>query len=109
MSQLGNAWKRKSDGWSSQFRGQPVVYGLRAQNVRKVDMGRFLIAMFVGATIAAAASTSASAWHCLATSPNGAAGTAFGVILERAQAISLRRCVHRGGGAGCHIAWCRPY
>jgi hypothetical protein len=72
-------------------------------------MGRFLIAMFIGATIAAAASTSASAWHCLATSPNGAAGTAFGVILERAQAISLRRCVHRGGGAGCHIAWCRPY
>ena len=44
-------------------------------------MSRFLIAMFVGATIAAAASTSASAWHCLASSPNGAAGTAFGVIL----------------------------
>ena len=29
-------------------------------------MSRFLIAMSVGATIAAAASTSASAWHCLA-------------------------------------------
>ena len=72
-------------------------------------MGRFLIAMFVGATIAAAASTSASAWHCLASSPNGAAGTAFGVILERAQSISLRRCIHRGGGTGCTIAWCRPY
>ena len=56
-------------------------------------MSRFLIAMFIGATIAAAASTSASAWHCLAKSPNGAAGTAFGVILERAQAISLRRCI----------------
>ena len=41
-------------------------------------MSRFLIAMFVGATIAAAVSTSASAWHCLASSPNGAAGTAFG-------------------------------
>ena len=50
-------------------------------------MSRFLIAMFVGATIAAAVSTSASAWHCLASSPNGAAGTAFGVILERAQSI----------------------
>ena len=48
-------------------------------------MSRFLIAMFVGATIAAAASTSASAWHCLASSPNGAAGAAFGVILERAR------------------------
>ena len=31
-------------------------------------MSRFLIPMFVGATIAAAVSTSASAWHCLATS-----------------------------------------
>jgi hypothetical protein len=40
-------------------------------------VSRFLIAMFVGATIAAAVSTSASAWHCLAKSPNGAAGTAF--------------------------------
>jgi hypothetical protein len=72
-------------------------------------MSRFLIAMFVGATIAAAVSTSASAWHCLAKSPNGASGTAFGVILERAQSISLRRCIHRGGGTGCTIAWCRPY
>jgi hypothetical protein len=36
-------------------------------------MSRFLIAMFVGATIAAAASTSASAWHCMAKSLNGAA------------------------------------
>jgi hypothetical protein len=71
-------------------------------------MGRFLIAMFVGVTIVAAVSTSASG-HCLATSPNGAAGTAFGVILERAQSISLRRCINRGGGAGCTIAWCRPY
>jgi hypothetical protein len=72
-------------------------------------MSRFLIAMFVGTIIAAAASTSASAWHCLARAPNGASGTAFGIILERAQSISLRRCIHRGGGAGCQIAWCRPY
>ena len=67
-------------------------------------MSRFLVAVFVGTIIAAAASTSASAWHCLAKSPNGAAGTAFGVILERAQSISLRRCIHRGGGTGCTIA-----
>ena len=72
-------------------------------------MSRFLMAMFVGGMIVAAASTSASAWHCLARSPNGASATAFGVILERAQSISLRRCIHRGGGTGCTIAWCRPY
>ena len=72
-------------------------------------MSRFFVAAFVGATIAAAVSTSASAYHCLASAPNGASGTAFGVILERAQSISMRRCIHRGGGAGCQIAWCRPY
>jgi hypothetical protein len=67
-------------------------------------MRRFLVAV-----VAAAASTSASAWHCLARSPNGATGTAFGVILERAQSISLRRCIHRGGGASFQIVYCRPY
>ena len=72
-------------------------------------MSCFFIPLFAGAVIAAAISTSASAWHCLAASPNGATGAAFGVILERAQSISLRRCIVRGGGAGCHIAWCRPY
>ena len=72
-------------------------------------MGRFLVTMFVGAAMAGAVSTSASAYHCLARSPNGAMGTAFGIILERAQSISLRRCIHRGGGTGCQIAWCRPY
>ena len=72
-------------------------------------MSRFLVAMFVGAPIAAAVSTSASAWHCMARSPNGATGTAFGIILGRAQSISLPRCIHRGGGASCTIAWCRPY
>jgi hypothetical protein len=40
-------------------------------------MSRFLVAVIIGSAIAAAASTSASAWHCLASSPNGAAGTAF--------------------------------
>ena len=72
-------------------------------------MSRFLIAMFVGVTIAAAASTSASAYLFLARAPNGASGTAFGIILERAQSISMRRCIHRGGGAGCQIVWSRPY
>jgi hypothetical protein len=56
-------------------------------------MSRFLIAMFVGATIAAAVSTSASAWHCLASSPNGAAGTAFGVTVEKS-AVNLNAPVH---------------
>jgi hypothetical protein len=72
-------------------------------------MSRFLVAMFVGAAMTAAVSTSASAYHCLAHSPNGATGKAFGIILERAQSISLRRCIHHGGGTGCKIAWCRPY
>jgi hypothetical protein len=66
-------------------------------------MSRFLVAMFVGATIVAAVSTSASAYHCLARAPNGASATAFGVFLSRAQSIALRRCIHRGGGAGCQI------
>ena len=71
-------------------------------------MRRFFVAVIIGSAIAAAASTSASAWHCLASSPNGAAGTAFGVILERAQSISMRRCIHRGGGlvAQSHGAGC---
>ena len=38
-------------------------------------MSRCLVVMFVGATIAAAVSTSASAYHCLARAPNGASGT----------------------------------
>jgi hypothetical protein len=45
----------------------------------------------------------------MARSPNGATGTAFAIMLGRAQSISLRRCIHRGGGASCTIAWCRPY
>ena len=98
------------DQRTSLLRGKPLSAGSVAiHKTRRAIMSRFLIAMFVGATIAAAASTSASAWHCLARSPNGATGTAFGVILERAQSISLRRCIHRGGGAACTIAWCRPY
>ena len=72
-------------------------------------MSRFVLAIFVGAAMAAAVSTSALAYHCLARAPNGASGTAFGVFLSRAQSIAMRRCIHRGGGAGCRIEWCRPY
>ena len=72
-------------------------------------MNRFFVTVIIGAAIAAAVSTSASAYHCLARAPNGASGTAFGVFLSRAQSIAMRRCIHRGGGAGCQIVWCRPY
>ncbi len=75
-------------------------------------MARFLVAALVGLTIAATMSTSASAYHCLARSPNGASGAAFGVFLVRAQGIAMRRCILAGGnlnGAFCHIAYCRPY
>jgi hypothetical protein len=54
-------------------------------------MSRFFIALIAGAAIASAVSTSASAWHCLAHSPNGATGAAFGIILGRAPAIARRR------------------
>ena len=33
----------------------------------------------------------------------------FGNLGLAAASISLRRCIHRGGGASCTIAWCRPY
>jgi hypothetical protein len=75
-------------------------------------MSRFFLAALIGMTIAATASTSASAYHCLARSPNGASGAAFGVLLVRAQNIAMRRCIFAGGnlnGAFCHIAYCRPY
>ena len=53
-------------------------------------MSRFFVAMFVGAIIAAAASTSASAWHCLAQQP------------QRRSRHGLRR--HTGKGAVNFIA-----
>ena len=74
-------------------------------------MGRFVVAALVGLTIALAGSTSASAFQCVARSPNGATGSAAGVvILERARAIALRRCIVAGGnlhGYFCHIEFCR--
>ena len=60
-------------------------------------MSRFFVAALIGITIAATASTSASAYHCLARSPNGASGAAFGVLLVRAQNIAMRRCIFAGG------------
>ena len=41
---------------------------------RRSIMSRFFVAAFVGLAIAAAVSTSASAYHCLARAPNGASG-----------------------------------
>lgn len=74
-------------------------------------MSRFLVTALVGLTIASAMATSASAFQCIARSPNGAVGSASGLlILERARAIALRRCILNGGnlnGAFCHIVFCR--
>jgi len=74
-------------------------------------MSRLFVAALVGLTVASAATTSASAFHCVARSPNGAVGSASGLlILERARAIALRRCILAGGnlhGSFCHIAYCR--
>jgi len=60
-------------------------------------MSRFLVAALVGLTIAATVSTSASAFQCVARSPNGASGWGFGVFLVRAQSIAMRRCIFAGG------------
>lgn len=74
-------------------------------------MSRFFVTALVGLTIASAATTSASAFHCVARSPNGAVGSSAGVlILERARAIALRRCILAGGnlhGSFCHVVYCR--
>jgi hypothetical protein len=71
-------------------------------------MSRFLVTALVAAAMAAAISSSASAYFCVASSPNGAIGTAGALFLGRAQMFAMRRCVLRGGGAGCQLA-CRPY
>lgn len=74
-------------------------------------MSRIFVTAIVGLTIALTLATSASAFQCVARSPNGAAGSAAGVIiLERARAIALRRCILAGGnlhGYFCHIEFCR--
>jgi len=74
-------------------------------------MRRFIVAALFGLTIVATISTSASAFQCVARSPNGASGWGFGIILERAQSIAMRRCIFAGGnlhGYFCHIAGCHP-
>ncbi len=73
-------------------------------------MSRFLIVAAAGLAIVLTASTSASAFHCVAHSGNGAAGWADRIILERAQWVALRSCAAAGGNAGghhCHIVHCR--
>ena len=72
-------------------------------------MSRFLVAMFVGATIAAAVSTSASAYHCLAALLTEHRARPSGSYLKGRSQFQCARCIHRGGGAGCQIVWCRPY
>jgi len=71
-------------------------------------MSRFLVTALVAAAMTAAISSSASAYFCVARSPNGAIGTAGALFLGRAQMIAMRRCVLRGGGPGCQLA-CRPW
>ena len=56
-------------------------------------MNRFFVAVIIGSAIAAAASTSASAYHCMARAPNGATGTAFGIILEKG-AVNFTASMH---------------
>ena len=45
-------------------------------------MRRFIVAALFGLTIVATISTSASAFQCLARSPNGASGWGFGISLN---------------------------
>jgi len=73
-------------------------------------MSRFFAAALIGLTIIATVSTSASAFHCVARSSNGAMGWANRIFLIRAQAVAMRACIVAGGnlhGHFCHIAYCR--
>jgi len=73
-------------------------------------MNRFLIVAAAGLGIVLTVSTSASAFHCVAHSGNGASGRADRIIVERAQWVALRSCAAAGGNAGghyCRIVHCR--
>ena len=73
-------------------------------------MSRFLIIAAASLAIVSTVSTSASAFHCVAHSGNGASGWADRIILERAQWVALRSCAAAGGNTGghrCHIVHCR--
>ena len=69
-------------------------------------MKRFFVATFVGLTMVATVSTSASAFKCLARSSNGVSTWGYGLIFERAQHFAVRHC-RVAGGIECHIAFCR--
>ncbi len=73
-------------------------------------MSRFFAAAVVALAIVSTASTSASAFHCVARSGNGAMGWANRIFLVRAQAVAMRACIVAGGnlhGHFCHIVYCR--
>jgi hypothetical protein len=69
-------------------------------------MSRFLAAALVGVTIVAAASTSASAFQCLARSSNGISTWGYGIFFHNASRYAVRHC-RVAGGVDCHIAFCR--
>ncbi len=73
-------------------------------------MSRVFVTALVALTITSAMASSASAFQCVARSPNGAMGSASGLlVLERAQSIALRRCIINGGnlnGVLCHVVYC---
>jgi|HubBroStandDraft_4_1064222.scaffolds.fasta_scaffold911457_1 hypothetical protein len=74
-------------------------------------MNRYFVGAMLALTMSSMTATSASAFDCVARSPNGARGAAYGLlILERAKSIALRRCIVAGGnlhGVFCHIEYCR--
>jgi hypothetical protein len=69
-------------------------------------MSRFVTAALIGLTIVATASTSASAFRCLARSSNGVAVWGYGIFFSRATHFALRHC-RVAGGIDCHISYCR--
>jgi hypothetical protein len=73
-------------------------------------MSRLFAAVLVGLTIVATVSTSASAFHCVATSTNGKSGWADRITLVRAQSVAMRACIVAGGNLGghfCRITFCQ--
>jgi hypothetical protein len=69
-------------------------------------MKHILVATLIGLTVVATASTSASAFRCLARSANGVSTWGYGIFFNRAQKFALRHCA-AAGGDGCHIVYCR--
>ena len=71
-------------------------------------MNRFLIAMLVGTTIAAAGSTSASA-SPPGQKPQRTAGTAFTSYWKEHNQYRCAGAYTAAVGLVATIAWCRPY